>query len=81
MIDNASLAIEQLKVLRGSYIEAVVEFCGTQEIYDYEDLLEVLNPILKAKITQEFIDKKYFGKGSAFYKKRNLIDTESDSFN
>jgi len=74
MIDNASLQIEELKVLRGSYIDAILEFQQKHEIPDIEDLLDIINPILYAKIAQEFKDKKHFAKDSPHYKQNNLED-------
>ena len=72
MIDNASLQIEELNLLRGSYIEAIIEFQQKHEIPDIEDLWDIINPILKAKITQEFIDKNHFAKDSIHAKKNSL---------
>jgi predicted metal-dependent phosphotriesterase family hydrolase len=59
MSNNVSMQIEKLKLKTGSYIEAVMEFSEHNKIYDYEDLLEILNPITYNNIRQEFIDKNF----------------------
>lgn len=59
MIDNVSLQIEESAYKHNSYITAIIEFCEQNDIYDYEDLLEVLDKSIIPKIKQEFIDKKY----------------------
>lgn len=74
MIDNVSSQIEELAALRESYRDAFFEFMENHNIYDPEDLYEILNPILKAKIKQEFIDANVFPKGSVYCKKSNLTD-------
>ena len=64
MIDNASLLIEELQIKLKkedpscvtTYKDAFLYFMNKQEIYDPIDLWEVIEPILKAKIRQEFID-------------------------
>ncbi len=70
MIDNTTLQIEELKLLRGSYKEAVIEFCGKHDIYDYEDLIEALSPILVDKIKQEYIRDNYI----PHLKRETLLD-------
>ena len=57
-LDNLSLDIERRAESVG-YINAILEFCEEKEKEDYEDVLELLHPILKEKIKQEFIDKGY----------------------
>ena len=60
MLDPTTLKIEELYQETGSYIEAFIEFTNKFQIYDYEDVLSIINPILHEKIEQEFIDKNYF---------------------
>ncbi len=60
MIDQVTIKIEEIYLETGSYIDAIIEFANKFNIQDYEDILEVVNPILKEKIKQEFIDKNYF---------------------
>lgn len=62
MADNVSMRIEELKLKSGSYIEAVMEFCEQNNIYDFEDLIEILNPITVNNIRQEFIDRNFIPK-------------------
>lgn len=57
-IDNLTLDIEK-RALEHGYIHAIINFCEEKRIYDYEDVLQLLHPILKEKIKQEFIDKNY----------------------
>jgi uncharacterized protein (DUF4213/DUF364 family) len=57
-IDNLSLDIER-RALTVGYINAFIEFCEEKEKDDYEDVLEMLHPILKDKIKQEFIEKNF----------------------
>lgn len=60
MLDNVSLKIEQLAHENGgSYIDAMTHFAKEFEIPDFEDILEVLNPNVVAKLRQEFIDKNF----------------------
>jgi len=60
MIDALSLEIEKSALrCNGSYIEAVIGYCEKNDIYDYEDVIESLDPILVDKIRAEFINKKY----------------------
>lgn len=74
MIDNVSLQIEELAVLRGSYREAFFEFMENSNIYDPEDLYSIINDILKAKLKNEFQEANYFPKGSKNAKQNNLSD-------
>lgn len=67
---NESLMIEQLKLQTGTYVHAFLEFCEKNYIYDCEDLLEILDPIIVSKIRQEFIDGNYIPD----LKKNNLFD-------
>ena len=60
MLDPTTLKIEELYQETGSYIEAFIEFTNKFQIYDYEDVLSIINPILHEKIEQEFIEKNYF---------------------
>lgn len=60
MLDQTTIKIEELYTETGSYIEAFLEFAEKFQIYDYEDILAVINPILHEKIKQEFIDKNFF---------------------
>lgn len=60
MLDPTTVKIEELYQETGSYIEAFIEFTNKFQIYDYEDVLAVINPILHEKIKQEFIDKNFF---------------------
>jgi len=59
MLDNLSLKIEELAAKEGSYIDAMTIFTEKMEYYDFEDLIEVLHPLVVQKIKQEFINKKY----------------------
>jgi len=59
MIDNLSLRIEELAAKEGSYIEAMLIFTEKFGYQDYEEVLEVLHPLVLQKIKQEFISKKY----------------------
>jgi hypothetical protein len=72
MIDNASLLIEELKLKTGSYKDAFLLLMEKQDIHDPEDLLEVISPILYAKIKQEFRDLNHFGPDSPHKKESNL---------
>lgn len=75
MIDNASLIIEQMAVdLNGSHKDAFLAFMYKHDIYDPEDLLEVISPILREKIKQEFRAKNYFNNESENSKQENLED-------
>lgn len=64
MIDNTSLLIEELQLKlkkedpdsKTTYKDAFLLFMNKNEIYDPEDLLEVIDKILYAKIKQELID-------------------------
>lgn len=60
MLDPTTVKIEELYQETGSYIEAFIEFADKLQIYDYEDVLAIINPILHEKIKQEFIDKNFF---------------------
>ena len=60
MLDQTTIKIEELYLETGSYIDAFLEFAVRFQIQDYEDILTVINPILHAKIKQEFIDKNFF---------------------
>jgi hypothetical protein len=60
MVANVTLSIENLYLETGSYKDALIEFADRFEIYDYEDILKVINPILIEKIKQEYIDLNYF---------------------
>ena len=60
MLDPTTIKIEELYQETGSYIEAFIEFTNKFQIYDYEDVLAVINPILHEKIKQEFKDKNFF---------------------
>lgn len=60
MLDPTTIKIEELYQETGSYIEAFIEFTNKFQIYDYEDVLSIINPILHEKIKQEFIDKNFF---------------------
>lgn len=70
MLDPTTQKIEELKLETGNYREAFLEFAHQMEILDYEELLEVINPLLVAKIKQEFIDAGYFRNK----KKNNIIN-------
>lgn len=70
MLDPTTQKIEELKLEIGNYREAFIEFAHRMEIYDYEELLEVINPLLVAKIKQEFINAKYF----PHQKKSNILN-------
>jgi hypothetical protein len=59
-LDQTTLQIEKLYLETGSYRDAFLEFAARFEIYDYEDILKVINPILYEKIKQEFIDNNCF---------------------
>ena len=60
MLDNTSLTIEKMAAENnGSYIEACTIFAEKFGFHDFEDLIEVLHPLLIQKIRQEFIDKNY----------------------
>lgn len=74
MTDNASLVIEKMAVELGSHKDAFLAFMYKHEIPDPEDLLEVISPILKEKIKQEFRAKNYFDKDSEFAKQESLED-------
>lgn len=74
MIDNTSLQIEDLKILRGSYREAFFEFMEKHEIYDPIDLWEVIHPIIQNRIKQEYIDNNNFSKDSPFAKQNDLSE-------
>lgn len=58
-MNNITLKIEMMAKNTNSYIIAVLDFCEENQIAEYEDILEVLDPILVSKIRQEFIDKNY----------------------
>ena len=70
MLDPTTSKIEELYLETGSYIDAFLEFAKRFEIYDYEDILSVINPILHEKIKQEFITKNFFPNK----KKANIFD-------
>lgn len=60
MLDATSLAIEKLaQENAGSYIDACTIFAEKFGFNDFEDLIEILHPLLIQKIRQEFIDKNY----------------------
>jgi hypothetical protein len=71
-IDNTSLQIEDLKLKTGSYRDAFFEVMMKHNMYDPEDLWEVLHPIVKEHIKQEFIDANMFGSDSPFKKRNDL---------
>lgn len=59
MIDNVSYQIEEIAAKTGSYIEAFEEFANIHGILDIEEVLEIANKQICAKLKQEFIDKNY----------------------
>ena len=71
MIDNVSLQIEEIALRNKSYIVAITEFCETNNIPDFEDLLEVLDKSIIAKVKQEFIDKNFI---PSLKKDNSIID-------
>ena len=71
MLDQTTTKIEELYQETGSYIDAFLEFAHQFEVYDYEDILSVINPILYEKIKQEFIEKNFFPDKK---KKANIFD-------
>jgi hypothetical protein len=83
MIDNVTLAIENLVVKlktdqiapsTSPYKDAFMLFMKEQQIYDPEDILEVIDPILIAKIKQEYINTNNFSKDSQYAKQSSLFD-------
>lgn len=59
MLDNFNLDIEQRAARTGSYIEAIIELCEEKNIPEFEDVVEMLNPIVLDKIKMEYIQKNY----------------------
>jgi hypothetical protein len=57
MIDNFTLEIEHRAAVNGSYVETLVEICEERNLCEYE-VIDMLHPVLWAKVRQEFIDKK-----------------------
>lgn len=50
----------EIRALRlGSYIDAIIEFCFEKEIGDFENVVELLNPILIEKVKVEFYEKNF----------------------
>jgi hypothetical protein len=83
MIDNVTLAIEALALKLKTdqiapsispYKDAFILFMNEQHIYDPEDILEVIDPILIAKINQEFRSTNNFSKESPYAKQESLFD-------
>ena len=52
MLDPTTIKIEELYQETGSYIEAFIEFTNKFQIYDYEDVLAVINPIYMKKLNR-----------------------------
>lgn len=59
MLDQVSMEIEK-KAAKLGYIDAFLEYCEERGIVEYEDTIQTIHPILKDRIKQDFIDKKYF---------------------
>ena len=60
MTDNVTLQIEIMASKCGSFKEAFLDFAELNEIYDYEDLLKIIDKNLYDKIKFEFEEKNYF---------------------
>jgi hypothetical protein len=60
MLDKLNLEIEQRAYEEGSYIEAIKSFCEDRNVLDFEDVVEVLHPIVLQKVKAEFYEKKFF---------------------
>ena len=61
MIDQFSQTIELLASENGgSYIEALIDFAHKNHIEEFEELVDLLHPIVKDKVKTEFISKNYF---------------------
>ena len=82
-MDNVTLTIEKLAIkLKNDlvassispYKDAFIMFMKEQNIYDPEDILEVIDPILVTKIKQEFRNTNNFSKDSEFAKQESLLD-------
>lgn len=55
MLDQFNLEIEKKALRDGSYREAVINFSAEKDI-EIEEVVELLNPIIKKKIEDEFIN-------------------------
>ena len=56
---NLDKEIETRALRLGSYIDAIIEFCFEKEIGDFENVVELLNPILIEKVKTEFYEKNF----------------------
>ena len=58
-MDNFTLEIEQRAAVNGSYKDTLMEICEERNLCEYE-LVDMLHPIILAKVKQEFIDLNHF---------------------
>lgn len=54
--------IEARALRDGGYIEAIINLCEEKGIYDFEDVVELLHPILLEKVKTEFKAKKFLSR-------------------
>lgn len=82
-MDNVTLAIEHLALkLKNDniapsispYKDAFILFMKEQNIHDPEDILEIIDPILITKLSNEFRTTNNFSKDSIFAKQESLFD-------
>jgi PHD/YefM family antitoxin component YafN of YafNO toxin-antitoxin module len=58
ILDQFNLEIERIAQIEGSYKDAVLAFSEEKEM-EVEEVYELLNPIIQAKIKAEFITLNY----------------------
>ena len=59
MLDNFNLDIVQRAARDGGLIEAIVNLCEEKGIWDFEDVVELLDPIVLEKLKMEFYLRNY----------------------
>lgn len=83
-LDNFNLEIETRALAKGSYIDALTEFCEEKEMDEY-DVVELLHANIIAKVKDEFKQRNYFpGQKSATlddFFSDETIDEEPEELN
>lgn len=75
MLDNFNLnLIKKSKQENGSLIDAIIIFCEEHTEYDFEDVVELLNPIILENLKTEFYTKKYIPAKIINNSMKNLFD-------
>lgn len=70
-MDNVSSNILTIAMKCGSYIDAIIAYKDKFPDMDFNDVLDLVDPIIKERTRQEFINKNYLP-----HLKRNEIPAE-----